>query len=138
MTDYIDSADRMLGVRGGTEWKGICPYCDSNRLNIHPIGIAYRPHTIYDFSDLPKEHQRYYKSLPNIVEATMLVVDVYKNTRIIVECLDCRTCMNGWMNLKPDPALPETIYVNKTKLRRYLAQLYGVDEVQEILLRSQK
>jgi hypothetical protein len=126
-----DSYDRLLGVRDSTEveWKQECIYCKSKKLVIHPLGVAYQPHTVDNYDDLPEEVRKYYAYLPNVYEATMQCL-MEIEPKVLVECMDCGQCISGLHNEKPEAFADRSVKVkpNRSKVKKYLQQLYGCGE----------
>lgn len=127
----VESYDHQQGVKDlrVTNWEFKCAYCGSERLLIHPVGIAYRPHTIEQFDDLPQEIRGYYKNLPHVADAVIRCLEGERNTRILIECMDCKTTVNTFMNKRPDITPTERVVVDKVKMKKYLIKLYGVDSI---------
>ena len=127
----VESYDHQQGVKDlrVVDWNFKCVYCNSERLMIHPIGIVYRPHTITTFDDLPQNVRRYYENLPNVADAVIRCLEGERNTRIVVECMDCRTSINGFWNERPQLVNTERVVVDKSRLKKYLMKLYGVTEM---------
>ena len=125
-----DSYDRLLGVRDDSEveWKQECVYCRSKKLVIHPVGVVYQPHTISDYSDLPEGVQHHYAYLPNVYEAALQCL-FDREPNVLVECIECRQCVHGLANERPgNGGLGPKVVANRSKIKKYLQQLYGCGE----------
>lgn len=129
-SSYVDSHDHwQSGIdfrRSEYEFK--CPYCHSERIRIHPIGVLYRIEN-NDNSDLDDNLKKHFNSLPHIGDAVMECLDRENNTRILIECLDCGQGTNGFFNNPPSPTGSEKIFVDKTKMKKYLLKFYGLNEM---------
>lgn len=133
MTHVFENHDKLLGVReeNSEDFKWKCVYCNSNKLLFHPVGLAYRPHTIHDFTDLPSRIAGYYQRLPNIVDATIRCVEGERNTSFLVECIDCKSTLRGLYNERPNSTSYKRLRVKRQDLKKYLNKLHGVDEDME-------
>lgn len=131
MPSNIDNYDRLHGASPDENkevWDMRCVYDGSKHLRIHPMNVSYNPHTISDYSDLPTDVANYYKSLPNVVDAILRIVDDKEPSGfILIENVDTGRFVRGFMNRKEDGSLVKAS-PSRRKLKEYLNSFYGVDE----------
>jgi transcription elongation factor Elf1 len=110
------------------EYEFRCPYCHSERVIIHPIGIPYHNEK-NENTDLGDDLKKHFSGLPHIGDAVMRCLEGENNTGVLVECADCGQATNGFFNSRPSPTGSEKIFVDKTKMKKYLLKFYGLDEM---------
>ncbi len=121
---FVDSSDKLLDQIDlvSDEWNFCCNKCKSKNIELHVIQLPYKTSLVTE--DLPPSARAYYKSLPTLGQAIMQNYTVLGG--ILVECNDCKHIANDFYNGN------KIASPNKNRLREFVTQKYGYDEVMEL------
>lgn len=122
MGNITDNNDKLIGVPKVSEetWDNKCRYCQSTKICLTPVGIDFVYTEVANTDMLPKEIARYYKYVPNVVDAVCGIIDgQIGGARIMVSCDDCKNVSTGFYNANGSQAIPVKSVVKKQLIKYY-------------------